>query len=179
MITFTVYIVPIVLVLCQVDFTYYDYMLGIPFLRFNTGLKTIGIIMLIIGILFCFVSISTLAGIGKGLPAFILSENLTAKGIYALIRNPMSLGFYIVFLSIGLLKSSISVILWTLIVIIPSHICFLKFFEECELESRFGQPYIEYKKKVPFLIPNLRSIFKRKKMTMMPYNFNKLIQVVG
>jgi protein-S-isoprenylcysteine O-methyltransferase Ste14 len=137
--------------------------LGIPFLRFNADLKIIGTIILIIGILFCFVSIATLAGIGKGLPAFILSENLTAKGIYALTRNPMFLGFYIVFISIGLLKSSISVILWTFIVIIPPNICFLKFFEERELESRFGQPYVEYKKKVPFLIPNLRSIFRPKK----------------
>ena len=48
-------------------------------------------------------------------------------------------------------------------VIIPIHICFLKLFEERELDSRFGQPYIEYKKRVPFLIPNLCNISKPEK----------------
>jgi len=29
----------------------------------------------------------------------------------------------------------------------------LKFFEELELELRFGSSYLEYKRRVPFLIP--------------------------
>jgi len=39
--------------------------------------------------------------------------------------------------------------------IIPAHILFLKFFEELELELRFGSSYLEYKRRVPFLIPRL------------------------
>jgi len=75
----------------------------------------------------------------------------------------MSLGFYILIISIALLRGSIFFFLWSLIVIIPTHICILKFFEERELELRFGQPFIEYKKRVPFLIPNLRNFFKPEK----------------
>ena len=32
---------------------------------------------------------------------------------------------------------------------------YAKFWEEDELESRFGQAYIEYKKQTPFLIPRI------------------------
>jgi protein-S-isoprenylcysteine O-methyltransferase Ste14 len=39
--------------------------------------------------------------------------------------------------------------------VIPAHILFLKYFEEKELELRFGESYLEYKKKVPFLLPKL------------------------
>jgi protein-S-isoprenylcysteine O-methyltransferase Ste14 len=39
--------------------------------------------------------------------------------------------------------------------IIPAHLLFLKFFEELELELRFGDTYKQYKQKVPFLIPKL------------------------
>ena len=38
---------------------------------------------------------------------------------------------------------------------IPAHAFFLKYFEEVELELRFGESYLEYKKNVPFLIPRL------------------------
>ena len=34
-------------------------------------------------------------------------------------------------------------------------------FEEKELELRFGQSYLEYKRKVPFLIPNFRNITEK------------------
>jgi protein-S-isoprenylcysteine O-methyltransferase Ste14 len=32
---------------------------------------------------------------------------------------------------------------------------FLKYFEEKELELRFGDSYLEYKKSVPFLVPRI------------------------
>ena len=41
---------------------------------------------------------------------------------------------------------------------IPAHIFYLKFFEERELELRFGESYMDYKQRVPFLIPRWRSM---------------------
>ena len=155
---FCAYIVPLFPVLFREDFTQYDLMLGLPLLGSSTGLKIIGTIMLILGICLSISSVITLAFYGEGMPAIVLSEKLAAKGLYTFTRNPMSLGFYMVLISFPLLKGSIFFILWTLIIIIPTHICFLKFFEERELESRFGQSYIEYKKRVPFLIPHLRNL---------------------
>lgn len=67
----------------------------------------------------------------------------------------MSLGYYLLALSVGFISSSTLLTLGFLLGLIPSHIFFLKYFEELELELRFGDSYIEYKQKVPFLIPNL------------------------
>jgi len=47
------------------------------------------------------------------------------------------------------------VLVAVLIGLIPVHIYFLKYFEELELELRFGESYKEYKQKTPFLIPKL------------------------
>jgi protein-S-isoprenylcysteine O-methyltransferase Ste14 len=38
-------------------------------------------------------------------------------------------------------------------VAIPVHVFYLKYFEEYELELRLGQEYLEYKRRVPFLLP--------------------------
>ena len=40
-----------------------------------------------------------------------------------------------------------------LLALIPAHIFFLKYFEELELELRFGEAYCEYRYRTPFLIP--------------------------
>jgi protein-S-isoprenylcysteine O-methyltransferase Ste14 len=161
---FCAYIFPLFLVLFRENFTQYDLMLGLPLSGFPTGLQIFGTILLIFGIILGFASVLTLAVFGVGLPAIVLSEKLAARGLYTRTRNPMSLGFYIMLISFALLRGSIFFILWSLIVIISTHICFLKFFEERELESRFGQPYLEYKKRVPFLIPKLRNIYRTEKI---------------
>jgi protein-S-isoprenylcysteine O-methyltransferase Ste14 len=56
-------------------------------------------------------------------------------------------------LAVGFVSGSTFVTLVALLGLIPSHIFFLKYFEELELELRFGESYLEYKKNVPFLIP--------------------------
>ena len=160
LVLFCAYIVPLFLVLFGENFTQYDLKLGLPLSGFPTGLKIVGTITLILGIFLGFASVLTLLFYGMGLPAIYLSEKLAGKGLYTFTRNPMSLGFYIMLISFALLRGSIFFILWSLIVIIPTHICFLKFFEERELELRFGEPYIEYKKRIPFLLPRLGNIFK-------------------
>ncbi len=67
----------------------------------------------------------------------------------------MSLGFYLVMLASALLLGSTVLAAGVLLCLIPAHIFFLKYFEEKELERRFGQSYLEYRKKVPFLVPRL------------------------
>ena len=159
------YFIPLLYVLFGPKFTHYDWMIGIPLSGFQTIFKIIGTVMSLLGIFFILVSFYALAISGRRLPVFALSQKLATEGIYTFTRNPMDLGFYIFIVAVGFLKGSIFLILWSLIVIIPTHICFLKYFEERELESRFGQPYIEYKKRVPFLIPNFRIISKTEKQS--------------
>ena len=68
----------------------------------------------------------------------------------------MSLGFYLFALALSFASSSTFVLLAVSLGLIPAHAFFLKYFEEVELELRFGESYLEYKKTVPFLIPRLK-----------------------
>jgi len=63
----------------------------------------------------------------------------------------MSLGFYLWTLAMGLGSSSTFMTLVVLLGWILVHLFFLKYFEELDLELRFGESYLEYKKSVPFL----------------------------
>ena len=65
----------------------------------------------------------------------------------------MSLGFYLGAVGLGLVVGSTYMTLGALLVVIPVHVFYLKYFEEHELELRLGQSYLEYKQRVPFLLP--------------------------
>jgi protein-S-isoprenylcysteine O-methyltransferase Ste14 len=67
----------------------------------------------------------------------------------------MLLGYYLFALAIAFIPGSTLLTLGVLLGLIPAHIFFLKYFEELELQLRFGESYNEYKRKVPFLFPKL------------------------
>ncbi len=149
---------PIVIGLFYTCFTSYDELLGIPSLQFKKISVPFGSSMILLSIILFAVSNLALLDHGRGTAAFFLTKNVVRGYLYKLTKNPMSLGIYLGCLGFGLLSSSTYFTLWTLLGVIPSHIFFLKFFEEKELELRFGQSYLDYKKRVPFLIPNIRNI---------------------
>ena len=68
----------------------------------------------------------------------------------------MSLGFYMACVGVGLAAGSTSVTVGALTIIVPVHLFNLRYFEERELVLRFGQPYLAYRMRTPFLIPRLR-----------------------
>ena len=140
------------------DIINYDELLGIPSLPLRTIAGIVGVAMMLIGFGFMSISVVVLLDRGQGLPAFVLSKKLASKDIYKYTRNPMSFGFYLMCIALGLLAGSSFFTLWSLFVVIPAHITFLKYFEERELEVRFGQPYKEYKQRVPFLIPKFGKV---------------------
>ncbi len=69
----------------------------------------------------------------------------------------MSLGYYLVALAIGLLAGSTYLTFVALLFLIPAHAFNLKFFEELELQLRYGEPYRAYQRRVPFLFPRFRT----------------------
>ena len=73
--------------------------------------------------------------------------------VYTYTRNPMSLGYYLWVLGLGLVAGSRFTVIVVILGFIPAHIFFLKYFEEFELELRFGETYRRYRQRVPFLIP--------------------------
>jgi protein-S-isoprenylcysteine O-methyltransferase Ste14 len=92
---------------------------------------------------------------GRGTPIPLLPpKKLLVDAPYSYCRNPMVLGAIIFYFGLCAFIGS-----WDAFYIVaPVAILLLvyaKSWEEGELESRFGQPYMKYKRKTPFLIPRI------------------------
>jgi protein-S-isoprenylcysteine O-methyltransferase Ste14 len=135
--------------------THFDELVGLKPLPWKPFFLTLGIILAMPGFYFLGITNKLLRALGSGANAFRLTKRIVAEDIYKRTRNPMSLGFYLLALATGLISGSTLVTLGALLGLIPAHIFFLRYFEELELELRFGESYLQYKKSVPFLIPNL------------------------
>lgn len=91
--------------------------------------------------------------LGKGTPApKVATQKLVTNGPYALTRNPMTLGALIMYLGIGVWMGSGVVIILTVIVF-SGLLTFIYLHETQELSERFGDEYLEYRQRTPFLLP--------------------------
>ena len=101
-------------------------------------------------------SVSAQVTLGKGTPApKVPTQRLVIQGPYAFSRNPMTLGALILYLGIGFGMGSGVVILLTLVVV-STLLTFIYFHETRELTERFGEAYLEYQRRTPFLLPCLK-----------------------
>ena len=133
--------------------THFDELVGLTPLPLKPLFLVGGIILAIPSLYFLVISNKLLRALGSGTNAFILTKKVVGQDIYKYTRNPMSLGYYLLIVSIGFISNSTLITFGDLLGVIPAHIFFLKYFEELELEIRFGQSYKEYKQKTPFLFP--------------------------
>jgi protein-S-isoprenylcysteine O-methyltransferase Ste14 len=133
----------------------YDRSLGFSPLPYPTLFLILGVLLFAAGLYLTIASNSALARLGAGAAAFKLTQRLVERNIYTLVRNPMSLGYYLVCLSLGFMAGSTTVSLGVLMLLVPVHAFNLKYFEELELDIRLGERYRQYKETVPFLIPRL------------------------
>ncbi|MCK9365382.1 MAG: hypothetical protein M0P74_17495 [Syntrophales bacterium] len=131
----------------------YDELLGVPSLPWRSAMLGIGLLSLSVGFGFLISSNHSLIKLGRGTAAFLLTKQMVRVRLYQWTRNPMSLGYYLACVGMGLIADSTAVTLGALLVIIPIHMINLRYFEERELELRYGKPYIEYKRRVPFMFP--------------------------
>ncbi len=96
--------------------------------------------------------------IGKGtpVPKQILPQKATKKivveGPFKYTRNPMAIGFFLILLGMAFYYRSYSLLFLAAIMAAIGHL-FIVHIEEKDLERRFGQAYLEYKKKVPRWMP--------------------------
>ena len=146
---------PLLISIFYPGLTHLDELIGLNPLPLKPFFLITGIILAILGLYFLGISNNTLRALGSGANAFRLTKQIVEKDIYKYTRNPMSLGYYLFSLSVGFMSGSTLFTLSVLLGLIPAHVFFLKFFEELELELRFGESYKQYKQKVPFLIPKL------------------------
>ncbi|MGB7876268.1 MAG: isoprenylcysteine carboxylmethyltransferase family protein [Anaerolineales bacterium] len=146
-------VAPAVIVLVYPGLTQLDGMVGIPSLPSSSILLISGVLLAFMGLYLLGASNKLLRSKGNGANRFRQTDRIVQTDIYKRIRNPMSLGYYLWSLSLGLISGSTFVTIFVLVGFIPAHIFFLKYFEELEIELRFGEVYKQYKQKVPFLIP--------------------------
>jgi len=94
--------------------------------------------------------------IAKGTPVpFNPPKELIVEGPYVWIRNPMLTGVFACLFGLGLILNSISIVgIWTPLYIL-AHYIELKKVEEPELELRFGDRYLNYKRNVPMFFPKI------------------------
>jgi protein-S-isoprenylcysteine O-methyltransferase Ste14 len=136
--------------------THFDELIGLKPLPWKPLFLVLGILLAIPGVYYLAITNKLLRQLGSGANAFRLTKNIVADDVYKRTRNPMSLGYYLLSLALGFVLGSTFLTLVAALGIIPSHIFFLKYFEETELGLRFGESYLEYKKSVPFLFPNFK-----------------------
>ncbi len=112
------------------------------------------------GFLVSVASIWQLYSYGSGMPWGDVAEDsqssrLVTEGLYSYTRNPMLLGFGVFIMGVGLYYGSFSMafVLSTAVVALVS--LWIKKKEEPELVKRFGQDYIRYRERTPFVIPRI------------------------
>lgn len=146
-------VAPGLILLFYPGITRLDGLVGLQPLPLKPFFLEVGILLAIPGLYFLGISNQLLRALGSGANAFRLTKKIVETDIYRRTRNPMSLGYYLLSLSLGFVTGSRLLTLVVLLGVIPAHVFFLKYFEELELELRFGESYKEYRGKVPFLIP--------------------------
>lgn len=147
--------VPIVVAFFLPGLRHLDRLVGLNPLPLQPLFLVAGILFILPGLYLMGASNISLRALGSGANAFRLTHRIVANDIYQYTRNPMSLGYYLVGLSIAFLSGSTLLTLYVLLGIIPAHLFYLKFFEELELELRFGESYRQYKRQIPFLFPRM------------------------
>jgi len=68
----------------------------------------------------------------------------------------MLLGLFLLMFGLGILFSSLSLIFIFTPLFILLNVLYVKVIEEKEMEKKFGEEYLEYKRKVPMFIPKLK-----------------------
>jgi len=114
-----------------------------------------GLILILFGLTMMAMTISSFIRIGKGtLAPWLPTKRLVIKGPYRYVRNPMILGVMTVLLGEALVLWSQNIFIWTAIFLLINTVYFI-LYEEPDLEKKFGNGYLRYKKHVSRWLPRL------------------------
>ena len=132
-----------------------DERLGLDRIQPGAATFIIGGTIMICGFAFAFWSISKQLDQGRGTPLPMMpTQELITGGPFRYCRNPMTLGTIMGYL--GLTIAAATAVGVVLVLLLGSLlITYLKKVEEKELTERFGEPYLEYKRTVPFIVPRI------------------------
>ena len=95
--------------------------------------------------------------IGRGTPLPLMAtQKLIIQPPYTYCRNPMALGAIGMYLGVAILFRSIGAAILVLL-LASCLLVYIKRVEEKEMQRRFGQEYLAYKQRTPFLVPRFWS----------------------
>jgi protein-S-isoprenylcysteine O-methyltransferase Ste14 len=116
----------------------------------------LGLIICVAGIKLMSVTIRMFATEGAGtLAPWDPPTRLVVTGIYRYVRNPMIIGVEVVLLGESLLLGSLGIFIWAM-VFAAANTAWFYYSEEKDLERRFGQAYLDYRKNVPMWFPRMK-----------------------
>ncbi len=100
-----------------------------------------------------------------------VAEQLNFSGIYSILRHPLYLGNYLMWIGIVLFTYNIS---FVIIVTLAYWLYYerIMFAEERFLERKFGHQYLDWSMKVPAFIPS----FKRYVRSSIPFSFKSVLR---
>jgi protein-S-isoprenylcysteine O-methyltransferase Ste14 len=132
-----------------------DRWLNLPSTRYMPWTLIAGLILLLPGtVLLIWTWVQFLKARGTPVP-LNPPQKLITGGLYAYSRNPMLLSIFLIVFAAGLLSGSLSLTL----AFAPLFVLFFYFqitlIEEKEMELKFGQDYLDYKKRVPRFFPKI------------------------
>lgn len=121
-----------------------------------SAVSIIGILLAVMGLSLAIWTVYVQHKKARGTPApFVPTKKLLIEKPYSYCRNPMALGVFIYYLGIAVFTRSYLALLAVFLFIVCL-LLIIKFLEEKELEHRFGEEYLLYKKKTPFIIPRFK-----------------------
>src|SRR5438132_12126649 len=115
-----------------------------------------GVVPLLGGVALRFWASSTIFNTGNGTPLYTRpAKALVTTGPYRLIRNPLYLGGFLIYLGILIVIPSLFLAILGLFGLPITYVGIIR--EERGLETRFGEDYRRYKQSVPGWIPRISS----------------------
>ncbi|MBP9994756.1 MAG: isoprenylcysteine carboxylmethyltransferase family protein [bacterium] len=115
-----------------------------------------GLLLLATGLFLAIWTMVLFNKIGKGtLAPWAATKHLIVEGPYKITRNPMITGILAILGGEALVTNTLFILYWLILFFIINCIYF-KFYEEKDLERKFGDEYRKYRKKVPMWFPRIR-----------------------
>jgi protein-S-isoprenylcysteine O-methyltransferase Ste14 len=120
---------------------------------YGPGNIMIGVMAILLGGFLAMWTIVIQIALASGTPFPMLpTQKLLIVGPFKYCRNPMTLGTILAYGGVAIWTGSFTALL-VVAVLAALLIGYLKIIEEKELQLRFGNEYLAYKKQTPFLIP--------------------------
>ncbi len=123
---------------------------------------SIGLLLMIVGLILIVSTVSAFINKGKGsLAPWCPTKKLVITGWYRYIRNPMIIGVLLVLAGETVMFQSRNILIWTVVFCVINHLYFIVI-EEPYLTKKFGKEYIKYKSSVPRWIPRTKPYYQNR-----------------